>query len=335
MNKNNLFGLMFVLIFLFFQGENARASEDILHTKHNLAANPDIMATSSGVNLNGEICVFCHTPHGGRTDVAGGGAPLWNRRLRDSANYIPYDSPNFDKAGVTPGRPKGVSLACLSCHDGTIAFDSLINAPGSGGFFASNKNSTGVGGSIGLTFTGPAVDQTDKTFKLGDRPADGPTGGFVFYNNPVTSGGAEPFPNLGTDLSNDHPVGMAIPPTDPQFALILANKNINSGTDGHASGLNKVFWLTRDGALRTDPRDRLRAYPSDTDNPDIPYIECASCHNPHEASRPTGQPLPTEPADATTVNNSRFLRAPNPNQPGADMNDRNANSALCLSCHQK
>jgi hypothetical protein len=332
MKKNRLFGLIFVLIFLFFQGENARASEDILHTKHNLAANPDIQATSSGININGEICVFCHTPHGGRTDVAGGGAPLWNRRLSDSTLFTPYDSPNFDKAGLTPGAPKGVSLACLSCHDGTIAFDSLINAPGSGGFFASNKNLAGAGGSIGLTFNGQAVDSGNK-FKSGDRTDSG-IGGFVFYNTSNT-GGAEPFPNLGTDLTNDHPVGMAIPSTDPQFALILANKNINSGTDGHVSGSNKVFWLTRDTALQTDPRDRLRAYPSDTTSLDTPYIECASCHNPHEASRPGGQPLPTDPVSPTTVNNSRFLRAPNKNQPGADMNDRNANSALCLSCHQK
>ncbi|MBI1818714.1 MAG: hypothetical protein HY202_04285 [Nitrospirae bacterium] len=331
MNQNKLFGLMFVLLFLFFQGE-VRASEDILHTKHNLAANPDIQATSSGININGEICVFCHTPHGGRTDVAGGGAPLWNRRLSDSTLFTPYDSPNFDKAGLTPGRPKGVSLACLSCHDGTIAFDSLINAPGSGGLFSNNKNLAGAGGSIGLTFNGQAVDSGNK-FKSGDR-TDSAIGGYVFYNT-TNTGGAEPFPNLGTDLTNDHPVGMAIPQTDPQFALILANKNTNSGTDGHLSGTNKVFWLTRDGALQTDPRDRLRAYSSDTTSLDTPYIECASCHNPHEASRLTGQPLPTDPVNATTVNNSRFLRAPNPNQPGADMNDRNASSALCLSCHQK
>ncbi len=332
-----------ILVFIFLSGTlgEVRASEDILHTKHNLAANPDIQATSAGINLNGEICVFCHTPHGGRTDVAGGGAPLWNRRLSDSTLFTPYDSPNFDKAGLTPGRPKGVSLACLSCHDGTIAFDSLINAPGSGGFFASNKNLAGPGGSIGLTFGGLAVDSTNKTFKAGDR-TDSTIGGFIYSDSTGAfngnTGGAEPFPNLGTDLTNDHPVGMAIPSTDPQFALILANKNINSGTDGHVLGTNKVFWLTRDPAgLQTDPRDRLRAYPSNPANLEEPYIECASCHNPHEASRPNppGQPSPTDPVNATTVNNSRFLRAPTTTQPGADMNDRNANSALCLSCHQK
>lgn len=339
-------GWFFFLTLIFCSAPPGYASEDIAHTKHNLAANPDIQAGNGTFNLNGDICVFCHTPHGGRTDVAGGAAPLWNRRISaangtSSAYYTPYDSPNFDKAGVTPGSPKGVSLACLSCHDGTIAFDSLINAPGSGGFFPANKKGTGPGGSVGLTFNGLAIDPSTKTFRSGNR-TDNSIGGFVFFGSDGSTsnnnlGGAAPFPNLTTDLSDDHPVGMAIPATDPQFNQILSNINIAPNGDGHTAGSssNKVFWITRDGALQPDKRDRLRAYPSDPSSPDTPYIECASCHNPHEASRPLGQPLATDPINPLTVNNSRFLRAPNPNRPGMSMNDRNASSALCLSCHQK
>ncbi|MBI1821033.1 MAG: hypothetical protein HYR79_04915 [Nitrospirae bacterium] len=344
MSDLRFFKSFFILIFVLFSVNGVDASEDIAHTKHNLAANPDILASSNGtINLNGDICVFCHTPHGGRTDVAGGGAPLWNRRLPVAGAYTPYTSPNFDAAGSNPGQPKGVSLACLSCHDGTIAFDSLINAPGSGGFFTSNKTATGPGGSIGLNFTlNGGVDPTNKTFKSGNR-TDSTIGGFAFYDSAGVSngnaGGAAPFPNLTTDLSDDHPVGMVIPATDPQFNEIRTNlTNIAvQGTDGHLAGSNKVFWITRDAAsLQTDKRDRLRAYPSTfPTNPDDAYIECASCHNPHEASRPGGQPASTAPINVTTVNNSRFLRAPTPSQPGIDMNDRNASSALCLSCHQK
>lgn len=340
----------FLIVLLFLSPLNrAQASEDIAHTKHNLAVNPDIQAGNGKYNLNGEICVFCHTPHAGRLDVGGGAAPLWNRRIPFSASYTPYDSPNFDKAGITPGMPKGVSLACLSCHDGTIGFDSLVNAPGSGGFFVSNKvQSGGPGVSIGFNFAGPAVEAGTKTFKGGglDNPGnyrnDQSVGGFVYFGPDGATpngntGSAQPFPDLTTNLSDDHPVGMAIPATDPQFTQILANIYIAPGGDGHlaGSGSNKVFWLTKDGALQTDKRDRLRAYPSDPTNPDIPYIECASCHNPHEASRPSGQPGVSDPVNPMTVNNSRFLRAPNPNQHGANMNDRNATSALCLSCHQK
>ena len=91
-----------LFLFFLFSFHPVFASEDIAHTKHNLAVNPDIVAASSTtINVNGDICVFCHTPHGGRTDVAGGGAPLWNRRLPATAanSYTIYDSPNFDKAG--------------------------------------------------------------------------------------------------------------------------------------------------------------------------------------------------------------------------------------------
>lgn len=337
--------IIFVLAFL-CTGYSVLASEDIAHTKHNLAVNPDIAATG-GVNPNGEICVFCHTPHGGRTDVAGGAAPIWNRRLPPQAGlYTLYTSPNFDAAGTTPGQPKGVSLACLSCHDGTIAFDALINAPGSGGYIAQNKTGSGGPGiSAGLNFAGPAVDPTTKTFKAGQR-ANSNFGGFIFFDaNGVAlgnqSGGTEPFPNLTTDLSDDHPISFAIPTTDPQFNDLFNHMATANAVDGHTPGSNKVFWLSRTGTIQPDKRDRLRAYPTDTNSIDTPYIECASCHNPHEASRPGGQPAPTDPVNPATVNNSRFLRGANPdlaaaaNLTGVYMNDRNAGSVLCLSCHQK
>ena len=346
-HKNLFKGVLMAALLIAVMVLKGGASEDIAHTKHNLAVNPDIQASNGTFNLNGDICVFCHTPHGGRTDVAGGGAPLWNRRIPTQGSYtLIYDSPNFDKAGFQAGQPKGVSLACLSCHDGTIAFDSLINAPGSGGFYVQNKTgSGGLGTSVGLIFNGPGIDPTNKTFKAGNR-TDNTIGGFGFFGSDgATSngntGGMEPFPNLSTDLRDDHPISMQIPVTDPQFSEILNNININSSTDGHLTGSNKVFWITRTGTLQTDKRDRLRAYPSDTGSLDSPYIECASCHNPHEASRPSVQPAATAAVTPASVNNSRFLRAGNPDLATANgtlgiyMNDRNAGSVLCLSCHQK
>jgi predicted CXXCH cytochrome family protein len=38
-----------------------------------------------------------------------------------------YSSPNFDS--VLPNAPDGISLACLSCHDGSVAVDSVLNKP--------------------------------------------------------------------------------------------------------------------------------------------------------------------------------------------------------------
>ncbi|HEX9757937.1 MAG TPA: cytochrome c3 family protein [Nitrospiria bacterium] len=78
--------------------------------------------TGAAFNNYQETCIYCHTPHN-----ASPVAPLWNRELPELTEYQMYSSPNFDsKVGV---GPDGVSLACLSCHDGSVAVDSVLNPP--------------------------------------------------------------------------------------------------------------------------------------------------------------------------------------------------------------
>ncbi len=73
----------------------------------------------------GQICVACHTPHGGATSVTD--APLWNHTLT-TATYTLYSTSTLN-AG-TLAQPSGVSKLCLSCHDGTVAVDSFGGATG-------------------------------------------------------------------------------------------------------------------------------------------------------------------------------------------------------------
>ena len=94
----------------------ASAQSGIVGSKHDLA---------TGTNDNYEVCVYCHTPHGGNADVE---APLWNKPGGVQA-YRTYDSATIDGKILPVGS---VSTACLSCHDGTQAMDTVINAPGSG-----------------------------------------------------------------------------------------------------------------------------------------------------------------------------------------------------------
>jgi predicted CXXCH cytochrome family protein len=63
-----------------------------------------------------QICVFCHTPHNAKTPQI---APLWNHNST-AATFTTYSSLTLN---AVPGQPLGVSKACLSCHDGTIAID--------------------------------------------------------------------------------------------------------------------------------------------------------------------------------------------------------------------
>lgn len=68
-------------------------------------------------NTTGEVCVVCHTPH----NAVASSAPLWNHKM-STATFTVYSSPTLK---ATVGQPSASSLACLSCHDGTVALDSF------------------------------------------------------------------------------------------------------------------------------------------------------------------------------------------------------------------
>ena len=92
--------------------------DDIAASKHN-------MTSRSGLTNYGEVCVYCHTPHGGNT----ANAPLWNRNF-GAGPYTMYNNTYSSTIDMTVDpTPTGVSLACLSCHDGTVGLDVIINVP--------------------------------------------------------------------------------------------------------------------------------------------------------------------------------------------------------------
>lgn len=79
--------------------------------------------TGGSFNDYRETCVYCHTPHNASTV-----SPLWNRQLPSQLGYEMYSSPNFD-SGTNTKAPDGISLGCLSCHDGSVAVDAVLNKP--------------------------------------------------------------------------------------------------------------------------------------------------------------------------------------------------------------
>ena len=127
-----------VVALLFALPSQTQGQSGIRNTKHNLSANS---SNSVRAATETELCVFCHTPHGGAND-----APLWNRQ-GSGQSYTPYTSPSLQ--GIT-GQPDGYSKLCLSCHDGSIALGSVTNTP-----------NASPGGAIGLV--GAAGDGTMPT----------------------------------------------------------------------------------------------------------------------------------------------------------------------------
>ncbi|MGE5623043.1 MAG: hypothetical protein ACM3WS_07810 [Bacillota bacterium] len=104
----------------------------IANTRHNLtqrqnAGGPTGAMMDNYRNDYGEVCVYCHTPHGANTTIT---LPLWNRTIK-ATMYTTYNQLGTSTLTQTVAQPGNNSLACLSCHDGQSAVDSIINMPGS------------------------------------------------------------------------------------------------------------------------------------------------------------------------------------------------------------
>jgi hypothetical protein len=254
------------------------ASAAIADTKHNLGSGAG-PAGRNQVSDTAEICVFCHTPHGGSTDAP---APLWNKRLGaegvppGGGTYITYDTlqtPSLDGAVAPVGS---ISMACLSCHDGTQAMDNIINAPGSGGV---QNDGGGVDGRA-YTWTGDTVNAAGR----------------------LSSGAAL----IGTDLSNDHPIGIqycggGLSGSGTTISGTCADSDFEQPETQTING-NQIFWVDSGGTgkQRTDLPLYQRA--SGTLGP---LVECGSCHDPHVSDGQAGPPGTSQTAGET------FLRISN------------------------
>ena len=271
----------------------AQAAAGIANTRHNLGT---ANRTSGGVTFTtgsqgardgdlhttgtDEICVFCHTPHGSAVPGVVN-APLWNKGAPATSNYTVYTSGTMQgTAGVAAGS---MSLACLSCHDGTQAMDNMINSPGASGYV--------VGGARG----GNAVNGVAVTgdWVAGTASAEGAD---------VVSGAMQSTAGvvmLGTDLSNDHPIGMAY--CGGGQTNTASNAGCNDGDFNAQTGVavnGGSFYVGSSGVQR----ENMRTYGNSTATA---TVECGSCHDPHNAV------------------NKTFLRT------------NNANSGVCLTCHVK
>jgi len=252
------FSVLGLLVLLF-----STANAGISSSKHDLGTGGGGQGSTSATT---EICVFCHTPHG--SDVSAP-APLWNKTF-PSTSYTRYSSLNTSSLDGTEAPVGSVSLACLSCHDGSQAMDVVINKPGSGGYDASGSeiSATEIG-----TMTGT------------------------------------PLPNLGSDLSNDHPISIQYGgggcSTTDIGCTTMGDSDFVSPATANINGFQQ-WWVDTSSAGTREKTDMM-LYTRTLSGVTQPFVECASCHDPHNAS-------------STPVS---FLRIDN------------ENSAVCLACHIK
>jgi predicted CXXCH cytochrome family protein len=120
--------VMITIVSVLMVAQIAKAAS-IASTKHDLSA--------KGWGST-QLCIFCHTPHNA---YPAGTAPLWNHATTATSAFTLYSSTISSTLNATTGQPTGVSKACLSCHDGTVAVDAYqTRGTSTSGFIAAGSS---------------------------------------------------------------------------------------------------------------------------------------------------------------------------------------------------
>ncbi|MFQ5526602.1 MAG: cytochrome c3 family protein [Thermoanaerobaculia bacterium] len=199
------------------------ACATIASAQNTVGSSHDLSSTGPGATTNvNRVCVFCHTPH--QAAAANGQDPLWNHTLSGTASYGVYGSGTFngsgtisDLGGAVAGTASDSNL-CLSCHDGTVSVAAFYNPPNEAPINDNNAN-------VVIT-----------------------AGGNVTAAGLITGN-----PNVGTNLTDDHPVNFTY-----DTALATADGGLNDPATTPA-----VAALLSAGT-----------------------VQCSSCHDPHNTTFP-------------------------------------------------
>lgn len=299
------------------------SANGIAGSRHNLGGLGRVITTVD----TSEICVFCHTPH--HTNTANGQKPLWNRANSASATYTAYGT---TLAGTNVAAVGSTSLACLSCHDGVTTFDNIVNAPGKGGV----NGTAGSGANGTATDRGWAFQMPTATFGMPSTVID-------HFTTDVASCGACHTGadmnaninrlNIGTNLTNDHPVSVAY---TPNVAGLRATNTVISSID-LVSDLASSATTAYNGNL-TQNRWAVKGYISDdatiADLLRNGNVECTSCHDPHFRNLSWDE---AEPSWADGFRTSYCGNSPEGCSDGQFLRriGGNTGSGICRTCHNK
>lgn len=286
-------------------------------SRHNMSSFGQVIYT----NGTSEECAFCHTPHHSNTSVSP--APLWNRANSPTAVYKAYGA---TLAGSNSSAVGSVSLACLSCHDGVTAFDSLVNPPGGAARGTAGVYPAGQEMNWRFYMAGYGLPLASSVHKF-DVSAASPcvVCHVSFFGIPA------PVYRLatGTDLTNSHPVSIAY---NPAVSTSLRDKStLLSSIDlvtGLAAGAGQSF-----NNNLSQNRWAVNGFISNTatiqDLLKNNKVECSSCHDPHFKNLSWDEVKPQTATGAWCTDPERcadggFLR-----RVGG-----NTGSAMCRTCHK-
>ncbi len=245
----------------------------IADTKHNLSspAGSGATATFAPTTGTGELCVFCHTPHGSDTSAV---VPLWNRKMAAPTTYTTYNSLGTTSLDGATAPVGSVSLACLSCHDGTVAMNVMINAPGSGGYNPAGAAWAGTWTGTGQT-TGLLGSATSITRIGQDLRNDHPIG--IQYGGGMPAGGAYTTADIADGALKDPDF------KGPKYASLNGQPTWWVDTGGAGRQKTDLMLYTRTGSASVNPDGTAGPVLTGAQA----FVECASCHDPHTSAQAT------------------------------------------------
>ncbi len=220
----------------------------VVGSSHDLSATGKDVQGKAGQAQN-QVCIYCHMPHNANNV----GAPLWNRS-NSTTTFQMYSQANsstfvLDAADTnTAARPVGpVSLACLSCHDGVTAFNSLNQTP----MIDSDNN----------------ISASSYTFASGGAP--------VVTMQDASPSNTAGTANLTTDLTNDHPISFTY---DTSLATLKGTTLRDPAVAASADLLQPLVIYRAGGTSGSIAQQMLFVNPAANKSN---QLECASCHEPH------------------------------------------------------
>lgn len=140
----------------------AAASAQYANPKLVVGSKHDFSSTGGGTYKSStfdQVCAYCHVSH--QVSAAGKQYPLWNHQLSAVATYNKYSSSTFNALNTniqdiglgTPGTATASHL-CLSCHDGTVAVNTVYKNPIDGSTSIPNFTGGNAGKVTGPTLVG-------------------------------------------------------------------------------------------------------------------------------------------------------------------------------------
>ena len=214
---------------------------------------------------------------------------------------------DFTAGGAAQTTTSETDQVCVFCHtphgSDTAAPAPLWNkslpaAAGFNDYTSSTLDGTAdIAGSVSLACLSCHDGATAMDAVL-NMPGSGYNSGNVsLATAPIGTMTGTPVPNLGTDLRDDHPVSVEYAGGGLSWATIQAGNNVAGQAKDKAFN-DPVFTAGGAGKMNIGS---LPLYVKSA----VPFVECASCHDPHDNT------------------NATFLRI------------SNAASAVCTTCHVK